>query len=77
MTAGGAFVLIYAAACGWLAWRGSGRIYNAIMAAFWVPFSGFMVVAMFVGRENLDSVGVGWMFLASLPVVAILIWAHR
>lgn len=65
---------------GYLAWRGSGRIWNGIIAGTTVPIFAFIVLAGLMGRETFFSamvVNPVWVLLGIIATLGTMMVAFR
>ena len=58
---------------GFLVWRGSGKIWNTILAALCLPIIGIIIFGAAIGRDNLEIMS--WPLVLAGVIAALLIVA--
>ena len=58
---------------GYLVWRGSGKIWNAVLAALCLPIIGIIIFGSTIGRETLELMS--WPLVLAGAIGALLIVA--
>ena len=67
-------ILILCLICGILIYRGSGKLWNALLGGIALPFIGLVVSGSVMGKALFLELNPEWLFISAILGIAFLVW---